>query len=45
MTERGLMENGSGNKIDLYRSTSPGNVFLGMEVPLSAGSMTVHINE
>lgn len=45
MTERGLMENGSGNKIELYRSTSPGNVFLGMEVPLSAGSMTVHINE
>lgn len=45
MTERGLMENGSGNELELWRDTGKGRLFLGMEVPLSAGAMSVSIEK
>ena len=45
MTERGLMENGSGNEILLWRSTGADRRLLGLEVPLSTGSMIVKVKE
>ena len=43
LTERGLMENGSGNEIHLWRSTGTDRRLLGLEVPLSTGTMAVSI--
>ena len=45
MKEKGLMENGSGNRILLWRSTGSDRQFLGMEVNLGSGVMTVSIKE
>ncbi|MCR4824751.1 MAG: DUF3108 domain-containing protein [Bacteroidales bacterium] len=45
MTERGLMENGSGNEIDIWRSRGKDRRILGLEAPLSAGFMSVTISE
>ncbi|MCR5352616.1 MAG: DUF3108 domain-containing protein [Bacteroidales bacterium] len=44
LTERGLMENGSGNEIHLWRSTGTDRRLLGLEVPLSTGTMAVSIS-
>ena len=43
MTEHGLMENGSGNEIYLWRSMAPDHTLLGLETRLSTGSMSVGI--
>lgn len=43
LTERGLMENGSGNEILLWRSQGADRRLLGLEVPLSTGSMMVTV--
>ena len=45
LTERGLMENGSGNEIHLWRSTGADRRLLGLEVPLSTGTMAVSISQ
>ena len=45
MTEHGLMENGSGNELLLWRSTSPDRRILGLEVALSSGTMICRIRE
>ena len=39
LTERGLMENGSGNEVYLWRSCGPDRNILGLETELSTGSM------
>ena len=44
LTERGLMENGSGNEIHLWRSAGADRRLLGLEVALSTGSMSVSIS-
>lgn len=41
MTERGLMENGSGHEVYIWRSISDNPVILGLETELSAGFMSV----
>lgn len=41
--EHGLMENGSGNEIYLWRSTAPDRRILGLEAALSSGTMTCRI--
>ncbi len=43
MTERGLMEDGSGNEITMWRSTGSDRTAFCLEVPLSSGLMTVMI--
>lgn len=43
MTETGLMENGSGNKITVWRQAGSERVLLGMEVNLGSGVMLVTI--
>jgi hypothetical protein len=45
MTEHGLMENGSGNKLLLWRSNGPDRRILGLEVALSSGTMICRIRE
>ncbi|MBQ9660391.1 MAG: DUF3108 domain-containing protein [Bacteroidales bacterium] len=45
MTERGLMENGSGTEITVWRSDDETRMLLGLEAALSAGSMSVSIRE
>ena len=45
MVERGLMENGSGKELVVWRSTAADRHILGLEAALSAGSMTVSIQE
>lgn len=45
MTERGLMENGSGNEIHVWRSAGPDRRILGLEAAISAGTMVVRITE
>ena len=45
MTEHGLMENGSGNEIYLWRTTTPERRLLGLEAALSSGKMTCRIQE
>ena len=45
MVERGLMENGSGKEIVVWRSTAADRRILALEAALSAGSMTVSILE
>ena len=42
-TERGLMENGSGKEVYLWRSMAPDHTLLGLETRLSTGSMSVGI--
>ena len=42
MTGEGLMENGSGNVITLWRSTGADRCILGVEVALSSGTMIVN---
>ena len=37
------MENGSGNEIHLWRSTGTDRRLLGLEVPLSTGTMAVSV--
>lgn len=41
LTGRGLMEDGSGNQITLWRSTGSDRTVFGLEVPLSSGVMSV----
>ena len=43
MTERGLMENGSGTDIHVWRSTTSDRRLLTLEVPLSSGAMHVRL--
>jgi hypothetical protein len=43
LTERGLMENGSGNEIYIWRSSGPDRNILGLETDLSTGSMYARI--
>jgi hypothetical protein len=43
LTERGLMENGSGNEIYIWRSSGPDRNILGLETNLSTGSMYARI--
>lgn len=43
MTEHGLMENGSGNEIYLWRSAAQDRRILGLEVALSTGTMICRI--
>ena len=45
MVERGLMENGSGKEIVVWRSTASDRRILALEAALSTGSMTVSIKE
>lgn len=45
MTERGLMENGSGKEIHLWRSSEDDHRLLGLEVALSSGRMICRIHE
>lgn len=45
MTEHGLMENGSGNELQIWRSTGKDARLLGLEAPLSAGFMSVKISQ
>ena len=43
MTDHGLIENGSGNEIFLWRSSAPDRRILGLEVALSTGTMICRI--
>lgn len=43
MTEHGLMENGSGNEIHLWRSAAPDHRLLALETDLSVGHMAVRL--
>lgn len=43
MIETGLMENGSGNEITVWRSTDSSHLILGLETNLSSGTMSVSI--
>ncbi len=43
LTERGLMENGSGNEVYIWRSMGPDRNILGLETELSTGSMYARI--
>lgn len=45
MTEHGLMENGSGNEIHIWRSSAPDRRLLGLEVALSSGRMICRIRD
>lgn len=45
MKGKGLMENGSGNKITVWRSTGSDRNFLGLEVNLGSGMMTVSVKD
>ena len=45
MKERGLMENGSGNEITVWRSTGDDCRILGLETALSSGVMVVTVKE
>lgn len=45
MTERGLMENGSGNEIYIWRSSGEDRRILCLETELSTGSMAVRIQQ
>ena len=41
----GLMENGSGNELHLWRATTPDRRILALETPLSTGSMSCRISQ
>lgn len=45
MKDRGLMENGSGNEITVWRSTGADRRILGLETALSSGVMVVSVKE
>jgi hypothetical protein len=45
MLETGLMENGSGNEITVWRASDTGHRILGLETNLSSGTMSVSIAE
>jgi len=45
MTERGLMENGSGNEIHIWRAATADRRILGLEVDLSSGRMVCTVRE
>ncbi len=45
MKEKGLMENGSGNKITVWRSSGSDRQILGLEVNLGSGVMSVSIKQ
>ena len=45
MTERGLMENGSGDELHIWRSPGPDRRLLALETALSSGSMIVRISQ
>ena len=45
MNGRGLMENGSGSEITVWRSTGGDRRILGLETPLSSGVMVVKVKE
>lgn len=45
MIETGLMENGSGNEITVWRSTDSSHLILGLETNLSSGTMSVSIKD
>jgi len=45
MTNHGLMENGSGNEIHLWRAATPDHRLLALEVALSSGEMSCTIQQ
>ena len=45
MTEHGLMENGSGNEIYIWRSSGPDRRLLALETELSSGAMFVRLRQ
>ena len=45
MTEHGLMENGSGNEIYIWRSPGPDRRLLALETELSSGAMFVRLRQ
>ncbi len=45
MLEMGLMENGSGNEITVWRSTNENRLILGLETTLSSGAISVSFAE
>lgn len=45
MTEHGLMENGSGNEIFIWRSPAPDRRLLALETALSSGTMSVTLRQ
>ena len=45
MTGKGLMENGSGDKIYVWRSTAPDRKLVGLEVNLGSGVMAVSLKD
>lgn len=45
LTGRGVMENGSGNELTLWRSTGSDHKLIGLEAPISPGFMTIRIKE
>ena len=45
LTERGVMENGSGNELLIWRSPGPDRKILCLEAPLSPGFMSIRIKE
>ena len=45
LTERGLMENGSGNELTFWRSTGSDRNIVGLEAPINPGFMTILIKE
>ena len=45
MTERGLMDNGSGNELQIWRSAGEDRRLFGLEAPLSVGFMSVSISQ
>ena len=45
LTERGVMENGSGNELLIWRSPGPDRRILCLEAPLSPGFMSIRVKE
>jgi hypothetical protein len=43
LTERGVMENGSGNELTLWRSAGPDRKVLGLEAAIDPGHMSIRI--
>ena len=43
LTERGVMENGSGNEVTLWRSVGSDCKILGLEAPINPGHMSIRI--
>ena len=45
MTERGVMENGSGSELVFWRSPDSGRKILGLEAPVNPGHMSIRIKQ